>query len=79
MVITADAIDLCVNDPGKDDDVYFTTNVKTMADIWMGVTTYRQARKDGNLKMVGDRNVMRHISDWTAVSMFADLLSAREI
>ena len=79
LVVTADNIDLCVKDPGKDVDVYFTTNVKTMADIWMGDTTYKKARKEGGLKIIGDRNVMRHISNWTADNMYADLPSAREI
>lgn len=79
LVVNADDIDLCVKDPGKDVDVHFTTNVKTMADIWMGDTTYRKARKEGNLKIVGDRNIIRTISTWTANSIFADLPSAREI
>jgi DNA-binding HxlR family transcriptional regulator len=79
LVVTVDETDLCVKDPGKDVDVYFTTNVKTMTDIWMGDITYRKARKEGNLIIVGDRNVMRHISTWTASNMFADLPSAREI
>jgi DNA-binding HxlR family transcriptional regulator len=79
LIITADDVDLCVDDRGKDVDIYLTTNVKTMADIWMGVTTYRQARKEGNLKIIGDRNVMRHISAWTAESMYADLPSASKI
>ncbi|MGA7280107.1 MAG: helix-turn-helix domain-containing protein [Desulfocapsaceae bacterium] len=79
LVVTVDDTDLCVKDPGKDVDVYFTTNVKTMTDIWMGNTTYRKARKEGNLKIIGDRNIMRHISTWTANNMFADLPSAKEI
>jgi hypothetical protein len=45
----------------------------------MGNITYRKARKEGNLKIVGDRNIMRHISTWTANNMFADLPSAQEI
>jgi hypothetical protein len=50
-----------------------------MIDIWMGDTTYRKARKEGNLKIIGDRNIIRHISAWTANDMFADLPSAKEI
>ncbi len=79
LVVTADDTDLCVKDPGKDVDVYFTTNVKTMVDIWMGDTTYRKANKEGRLKIIGDRNVIRNIPALTADSMFADLPSAREI
>jgi len=43
MIVKAEEIDLCVNDPGKDIDVYFTSSVKTMADIWMGDNTYKKA------------------------------------
>jgi DNA-binding HxlR family transcriptional regulator len=79
LVVTGDDIDLCVNDPGKDVDVYFTSNVKTMADIWMGDTTYRKAIRAGNLKIVGDRNLTNNITAWMANSIFTDLPSAREI
>ena len=36
LVVTGEEVDLCVKNPGKDIDVYFTSSVKTMADIWMG-------------------------------------------
>ena len=79
LVVTGDDIDLCVNDPGKDVDVYFTSNVKTMADIWMGDTTYRKAIRAGDLKIVGDRNLTSNITAWMANSILTDLPSAREI
>jgi len=79
LVVTGDDIDLCVNDPGKDVDVYFTSSVKTMADIWMGDTTYRKAIREGSLKIVGDKNLTNNITAWMANSIFTDLPSAREI
>ena len=79
LVVTGDDVDLCVNDPGKDVDVYFTSNVKTMADIWMGDTTYRKAVRERDLKIVGDRNLTSNITTWMASSIFTDLPSAREI
>jgi DNA-binding HxlR family transcriptional regulator len=79
LVVTGDDIDLCVNDPGKDVDVYFTSSVKTMADIWMGDTTYRKAIREGTLKIVGDRNLTNNITAWMADSIFTDLPSARGI
>jgi len=36
LVVTDDQIDICVKDPGKEVDVYFTSTVKTMADICIG-------------------------------------------
>jgi len=79
LVVTGENIDLCVNDPGNDVDVYFTSSVKTMADIWMGDTTYKKATREGSLIVVGDKNLTRNITAWMSNSIFTDLPSAKEI
>lgn len=79
LVVEGEEIDLCVNDPGKDVDVYLTTSVKTMADIWMGDNTYKKALRDGLLKIVGDNFLTCNITAWMSISEFADLPSAKEI
>jgi hypothetical protein len=45
---------------GKDTDVYFTSSVKTMADIWMGDNTYKKAIRDGSMKIVGEKSLTRN-------------------
>jgi len=79
LVVTGEEIDICVKDPGKDIDVYFTSSVKTMADIWMGDNTYKKAIRDGSLKIVGNKVLTHNISAWMSNSIFADLPPAREI
>ncbi|MEN8128591.1 MAG: winged helix-turn-helix transcriptional regulator [Pseudomonadota bacterium] len=79
LVVIGEEIDLCVKDPGKDIDVYFTSSVKTMADIWMGDNTYKKAIRDGSLKIVGDKMLTHNITAWMSNSIFTDLPSAREI
>jgi DNA-binding HxlR family transcriptional regulator len=80
MVIEGDEIDLCVNDPGKDIDVYFTCSVKTLTNIWMGYSTYRKAAKDNLITIVGDDYLTRDISVWLKnCELFDDLPSASEI
>jgi len=79
LVVIGKEIDLCVKDPGKDIDIYFTSSVETMADIWMGDNTYKQAIRDGSLKIVGDRILTHNITAWMSNSVFSDLPSAREI
>ncbi len=71
--------DLCNKDPGKDIDVYFTTDVKTMADIWMGDNSYKKALKDKSLKIIGHPALTRNITDWMSDCRFAGLPSAKEI
>ncbi len=79
LVAKGEDLDLCVNDPGRDVDVYFTSSVKTMADIWMGDNSYRKALRDGSLKIVGNKALTRDITAWMTNSLFADLPSASEI
>ena len=79
LVVTGDELDLCVNDPGKEVDVYFTSTVKTMANIWMGEKSYRKAMGSGELTVVGDKALTRNITSWMANSIFADLPPANEI
>ena len=79
MVVQGNEIDLCVKDPGKEIDVYFTTTVKTMAEVWMGDSTYKKAINDGSLKIVGNKALTRNITAWMSNSLFADLPSASEI
>lgn len=79
LVVKGEEIDLCVNNPGRDVDVYFTTSVKSLADIWMGDSTYKKAIKDGSLKVIGNKTLTRNITAWMSNSLFADLPSASEI
>ena len=79
LVVKGDDLDLCVNDPGKEVDVYFTSSVKTLVDIWMGENTYRKAMGEGALTVVGNKALTRNITSWMANSIFADLPPANEI
>ena len=79
LVIKGEELDLCVSDPGKDVDIYFTSSVKTMADIWMGDNTYKKAMGDDSLKIVGNENLTRNITSWMNISFFTDLPPASEL
>ncbi len=79
MVVRGNEVDLCVNDPGKDVDVYFTSTVKTMAEVWMGQNTYKKAISQHQLKLVGPKVLTHDVSSWMEQSVFADMAPASEI
>jgi len=79
ILVKGEDVDICVSDPGKDVDVYFTTSVRVMAGIWMGDTNYRKAIAEGSLTVVGPRALVREITVWMGNSIFADIPSAGEI
>lgn len=79
IMVKGDEVDLCVNDPGRNVDVYFTTTVRTMAEVWMGDTTYRKAIAADALRIVGHEALIRDVANWMQGSIFADIAPASEI
>jgi DNA-binding HxlR family transcriptional regulator len=79
MVVTGKEIDICVNDPGKDVDVYITTSVVTMAEVWMGQINYRKAMSAKKMVVVGPKSLTANLSHWMESSVFADIAPASEI
>lgn len=64
-ILVADGkIDVCTVDPCRDVDVYFTTTVRKMTEVWMGDTTYQSAIRADELKIVGPRALIRDIPAW---------------
>ena len=64
-------IDICIKDPGKDVDVYFTSTVKTLSDVWLGLTTYKEIIKTEDLLVVGHKALTRNITSWLSCSPFS--------
>lgn len=72
-------VDICLEDPGKEVDVYLTTDLRTMVNCWMGDETYKAAIADKRLKLVGPSALTRNIQHWISDSIFAGIPPAREI
>jgi hypothetical protein len=60
-------------------DVYFTTTVKTMTDIWMGNRSYRSARKADEISVTGNSYLADHLTSWMQSSPFEALPPATDI
>lgn len=64
-------VDICITDPGRDVDVFFSTSARTMSEVWMGERSYRDAVLSGELIIEGDLALTRRISSWLRPSIFA--------
>jgi hypothetical protein len=69
----------CFENPGKEADVSFATDLRTMIQVWMGDVSYRAAISDGRLKIVGLSALIRDVKSWLAPSIFAGIPPATEI
>jgi len=71
LIVKADHTDVCIKDPGREVDVYFTVDLRTMTELWMGDCSYKQALADGRLKLVGNNALTRSVTSWLALASFA--------
>jgi DNA-binding HxlR family transcriptional regulator len=64
-------VDLCSVDPGFDVDLYLSTDLRTMTEIWMGHTAIAGAKEQGKLLITGSRQLETDLSSWMCLSPFA--------
>jgi len=72
LVVAPDQeVDLCSVDPGFDVDLYLSTDLRTMTEIWMGYTAIGRAKDQGRLHITGDRQLESAVDSWMGLSPFA--------
>ena len=71
IIVKGNDVEACTISTGKDVDVYFTSTVKSMSDIWMGQLTYKKAVSSGELKIVGPAILTRNVTTWMENCMFS--------
>ena len=64
LVIDGDDVDLCTEDTGKDVDLYVTTKLRTMVEIWEGDADLKKAIRDDRVTAIGDKSLIRTMPDW---------------
>jgi hypothetical protein len=54
-------------------DIQIRSNLRTITEIWAGDTLVRSAKKDGRLQLSGNPLLIRTISSWLRIGMFASV------
>lgn len=63
--------DLCTFDPGYEVDLYVSTDLRTLTEIWLGHASAAHARGTGRLALTGSRRLASTFDAWFALSPFA--------
>ncbi|WP_407179401.1 winged helix-turn-helix transcriptional regulator [Bradyrhizobium sp. STM 3562] len=66
-------VDLCLVDPGFDVDLYVSTDLQSMTEIWLGYRTIDQMSDDGRLVLTGSTTLTAGLRAWLKLSVFANL------
>ncbi len=66
-------VDLCTEDPGKDVDLYITTDLRTMVEVWQGDLDLKKALKDERIQTHGKRKLIKTMPDWIGFCKYMDV------
>jgi DNA-binding HxlR family transcriptional regulator len=73
LLVEGDVVDLCDENPGKDVDLYISSRVRTIVEVWEGDLDMRTALRNGSIKAHGSRHLIRTMPDWFGVCLYKEV------
>lgn len=73
LVAEKGEIDLCLNDQGFDVDIMIKCSLKAMTEVWVCQKRFRDAVKNGDIKVKGDSKLINKLQDWLRSSPLSKL------
>ena len=73
LVVRNGEVDLCTENPGKDVDLYVSTSLINLVQIWKGDIDIKSALRKKVLKTHGNTRLGRTLPDWLGICLYADI------
>ena len=73
LVVRNDEVDLCTENPGKDVDLYISTTLINLVQIWEGDIDIKLAQRKKLLQTHGNTQLAKTMSDWLGICLYADV------
>jgi hypothetical protein len=77
MLLQRPESEVCIRNPGLDEDLIVTTDSVTLTDIHRGRLDFGQAAKSGRLAVSGPPDLVRAFPTWGGLSYYANVKPAR--
>jgi hypothetical protein len=78
MLLQRPEPEVCIKNPGLDEDLIVITDSVTLTDIHRGRLTFGQATKAGRLVLSGPLDLARAFPTWGGLSYYANVTPARQ-
>lgn len=72
LVFNRGEVDICIKSPGFDTDIYVSSHLRTLTQIWLGHVTIAEASRDSRLTFEGARSDIKAFTSWFALSATAE-------
>lgn len=73
LVVRDGEVDLCTENPGLDVDLYISTTLRNLVEIWEGDVDIKLAQRKQLIKTQGNAQLAKTIPDWLGISLYADV------
>jgi len=73
LLVEGEVVDLCTKDPGKNVDLYISSSVRTIVQVWEGDLDIRTALRSKSIKAYGMQHLIRTMPDWFRLCAYKDV------
>ena len=73
LVACEGEVDLCTENPGKEVDLYISTGVRTLVEVWSGDLGLKRALREKLIRTQGNTHLARVMPDWLGICLYADV------
>ena len=71
LILERTQVDVCIEDPGFEVDLYVNADLAAMAAVWLGDVSFESALRTGSIKLIGPRDLAKALPTWLMLSHFA--------
>jgi DNA-binding HxlR family transcriptional regulator/putative sterol carrier protein len=75
LIVQAGEVDVCIDDPGYEVDVWISCTLLTLTQVFMGDLSVANAQMSGRLKLNGSRQLIKDMSRWFGLMPFSNVAS----
>ena len=73
LVVRDGEVDLCTENPGLDVDMYISTTLRDLIQIWKGDIAIKAAQQKQLIKTQGNSQLAKTMHDWLGICLYADI------
>ena len=73
VIINDDEVDVCNEDQCKDVDLYISTALRCMVEVWEGDRDLKTSLREEDITAIGDQRLIRSMPDWFGLSPHAHI------
>lgn len=71
LLLEKRSVDLCLKDPGYEEDLYLSSDVKTFTQVWLGDLGFDRALREKSISLSGPPQLRRQFPRWLELGTFA--------